>query len=370
MRLVKATDQDNRKLIQFFAQTTVPGPLDLQFHRHQDFFLPYKILTDDFVTYMLLDEDENIAAVATLSFRPGYINGRFELIGYATDLRVANNRRAILSWAQFFLPVIEQERAHRGCKYIFTVVPQSQRQAYNAFVRPKNIRRHLPRYYLVRNFSVMSIHGAFPLAQSTLPSVLFRKATDNDGPVLFEYIARHNRQSSLCFNITSDDVKHSLARWPNFSVKDFWLALNYEQKIIGCVAPWRVSQLHDIHVAHLEPGVKSLHETLSFLKWLRLTRPLMTADNKLLFYYLTHFYADNPDVFVCLLQTAWQNTPRDHFLTYTQFESDYFRLPAKHQISSRMKCGLYCILAPYDPLPDFVHKGISVRPPELELPLL
>src|SRR5574340_155085 len=101
MRLVRATAADNDRLCEFFGASHVPGDVDLRLER-EDFFLPYRAQTDDFATYLLVNPEEQIEAMATLLFRPGYLGEEKQSIGYATDLRVANSRRAIMGWAQHF----------------------------------------------------------------------------------------------------------------------------------------------------------------------------------------------------------------------------------------------------------------------------
>src|SRR6185436_9942122 len=103
---------------------------------------------------------------------------------------VSPTRGAILSWSNHFLPVLESERESRNCKYIFSVVAHSQRQAYNAFIRPRNFRRQMPRYYLFRRFELLSLHGLWPFHDQPLQGIKIRSALDSDFEKLSEYILR------------------------------------------------------------------------------------------------------------------------------------------------------------------------------------
>ena len=123
MKLLQANESDNDRLRQFFSHTIWPGPVQLRFERRENFFTQYKNQSDDFVTLMLTDKTEtNILGMATLVFREGVLDGQNQIIGYATDLRVANSRRAVLQWSQHFLPVLEKELNARNCNYVFSVV--------------------------------------------------------------------------------------------------------------------------------------------------------------------------------------------------------------------------------------------------------
>ncbi|MEK6555820.1 MAG: hypothetical protein AABZ31_11295, partial [Bdellovibrionota bacterium] len=99
MRLVEATDQDNEKLLHYFSQSQFPGSITLRMRRMFNFFNQYRTQSDDFVTYMLLNDKDEIEAMASIVFREAWIEGQKEIVGYATDLRVSSSRRAVLTWS-------------------------------------------------------------------------------------------------------------------------------------------------------------------------------------------------------------------------------------------------------------------------------
>ena len=74
MKLVRATDLNNDQLIEYFENTILPGPIDFQLKRIFNFFNQYKIQTDDYVTYTLLNDDSEIEAMVSLIFRKGFID--------------------------------------------------------------------------------------------------------------------------------------------------------------------------------------------------------------------------------------------------------------------------------------------------------
>ena len=110
MKFVKATEADNEKLKNYFSEMVLPGPINLRMLRPFDFFAQYKIQSDDFVTFNLVNEDNGeVGALATLIFRQAYIEGKETTVAYATDLRVSSSRKAVLQWAQYFLPAFMEE---------------------------------------------------------------------------------------------------------------------------------------------------------------------------------------------------------------------------------------------------------------------
>lgn len=371
MKLTRTKTDINGQLSRFFKDKPVPGPIALSFDRYGDFFAPYRIQSDDYETLTLINDEDQVEAMASFVFREGEIEGERQVIGYATDLRVSPSRRAILSWSQHFLPVLEEEKKKRNCRYVFSVVAQSQTQAYNAFIRPRTSRRHFPRYHMFRRFRIVCIHGRWPFAPSPISSVALRQAREEDLEALANYIVRKKHEGPLSFHTTPEDFVVSLKRWAHLAIEDFILALDRSGKIIGCVAPWNSENIHKIQATDFTPRGQTLQDSLKALSLFRLTHPLTTgAERQLHFKYLTHFFADNPDLFYSLLYQAWEETPTDKFLCYPHFDGHLLSLPPKPFISSSMRAALYCILSPNDPQPDFLRPITFGAPPDFELPLL
>lgn len=366
MELIKASDEDNDRLLHYFAQTVFPGPIRMRFRRMFNFFNHYRLQTDDFTTYLLQSENQKIEAMASLLFRKGIIDGEKETIGYATDLRVSPTRRAILTWSHHFLPVLETERLDRSCKYIFSAVAHSQRQAYNAFIRPRHFRRHMPRYHLFRRFQLVTLHGLWPFHDVPLPGIKIRSANENDFPALAEYILQATAKRPLRYYDTVEGFRESLDRWRDLYIENFLLALDHTDRIIGCVAPWSPERIQRAYPVLYDPKAKNLQELLRLFSWLGIAHPLPKVESEFQFRHLTHLYADNPDIFYSLLYQAYQQSGKKEFLTYLHFDGELTTLPPRSFISASTNYGLYCILAPNDPLPEFLKPKSFQAPPVFE----
>ncbi|MFN7454606.1 MAG: hypothetical protein ACK5RO_08090, partial [Pseudobdellovibrionaceae bacterium] len=120
MQLEIAGESDNVKLLQFYESHPLHTWMDLKVERYKDFFAPYRWQSEDFRTYVLRDDDQSIQAVATFIFRDTFYNGKPTRIALATDLKVSSSRKAILSWGQHFLPVMEQIQAEKNLSHIFS----------------------------------------------------------------------------------------------------------------------------------------------------------------------------------------------------------------------------------------------------------
>ena len=366
MQLVKATEADNEKLIHFFSQTEFPGPTRFQQHRMFNFFNQYRIQSDDHVTYMLLNTKSEIEALASLIFKSAVLDGKKQVVGYATDLRVAPTRRAILGWSQHFLPVLDHEKKKRDCKYLFSTVAASQRQAYNAFVRPRNFRRKLPRYYLFRRFKIITLHGQWPFMGKPLSGIKIRTAQESDWEKLGNYVLNKTNDRPLKYYDSVDEMKKSIARWRDLHIESFLLALDRSDRVVGCVAPWSAERVQKLVPVGYGPKVKNLQDMLQVLSWFGLAHPLPREKEEFECRYLTHLYADNPDVFYSLLYNSYQQTGKKEFLVYPHFIGELSTLPPRAFISAEMPASLYCILSPNDEIPDFLRPKSLNMPPVFE----
>ena len=111
MNLQVATPHDDEELKSFFNQQVIKGLYDYKVVRPNSFFDQYKLTTNDYQTYYLRDDDGSICALASILFRKTYLNHQEQMVGYVTDLRVSNSRKATLSWTKEFIPAFE--KSHR-----------------------------------------------------------------------------------------------------------------------------------------------------------------------------------------------------------------------------------------------------------------
>lgn len=366
MQLVRATDKDSKRLSEFFARSRLPGVVDIQFQRRHNFFNQYRIQSDDFATYMLVNDDR-IEAMVSVVFKPAYLNGHKELIGWATDLRVSSSRKAILNWSRRFFPVLLHERNRRNCKFLFSLLLEQQRQAHNALIRPRRPKRMLPRYFFFRQLRVVTLHGLLPFVRKPLSGIHLRYATSRDFSRLVEYIVKKRQNLPLHYSIETDDIRADIERWHGLGVKDFILAIDSDKNIIGCVAPWSSRHIQHIHLDNLSPHAKNVDNSLYLLSFLNITHPLTIKNEALKFRYLTHLFADNHDIFYSLLYHAWQVSRAREALVYAHFQNNLLTQPPMAFIHSNMPAVLYCVLDANEDMPPFLKPRLLNEPPELEL---
>lgn len=376
MRLEIAGSKDNLELLDFYQQFPLRGLVELKVDRHQDFFAPYKAMSDQYRVYCLRDEnDNNLQATASFIFRESLLDGKQVRVAYATDLRVANNRKAIVGWSQHFLPVMEQVMKDHDVSHIFSSINLTDPGALNAFVRPRTMKRPMPRYFLYRKFDLVTLHGRFPWAAKPLESLRIEKGSEKNLESLGLYISKRAqyRPFSTCWN--KESLLKKIQRLPGLKLEDFLIAFNHQGEVVGCMAPWSPQNVQSLIPLSYSLLGHNFRQTLKFL-WLlgmtrKLTKPVVSTgeESPLLFHYLTNLFVDNEDVFESLLWYAFEGIGSKNFLTYTHTDQDFRLKPPESWISAHLPHALYAVVPPVSETPAFLHPSISLNP-EIELSFL
>lgn len=372
MLLDVATEADNQALISFYKEFPVKGLVDLKIDRNQDFFGPYKTQSNEFKTYLLREDlgadKDKIHAAASFVFRHVMTEGKLEKVAQAVDLRVHTNRRAILQWSHHFLPVLQKETEANDISSVFSVINLADPTALNAFIRPRHMKRQMPRYYLYRKFRLVSLHGRYPWAHKPLSSIKIRPGSEATYGGLLDYIIRRSQYRPFASVWDEASFKQKMARLPGMKLSDFLIAFDAEDNVVGCMAPWSAQGIQDfVPLSYSLQG----HNFRQFLKffWMfgmtrRLAKPVISTgvEAKLQFRYLTNVFADNEDVFESLLYTAYENISPQEFLLYAHTEQDYRLLPPEDWVSASLPYALYAVVPPEKEMPAFLHPSISLNP--------
>jgi hypothetical protein len=368
MKLEIAGPQDNPELISFFKEFTSKGVIDLKTDRNKDFFANYAVQSDRYKSYILKDQENKINAAASFVIRDASYDGHPIRIATATDLRVRQNRRATLEWSHHFLPVLQKETEENNLSYVFSAINLSDTTILNTFIRPRNMKRAMPRYYMYRKFNMVSLHGRYPWAKKPLPSIQIRQGNPANVDALAAYIIRRSqyRPFSSVWDIPSFEKK--IERLAGLKLSDFWVALDSDDNVIGCLAPWSPAGIQDFIPLSYSLRAHNFRQFLKFF-WLlgmtrRLAKPLVSTglESKLQFRYLTNVFADNEDVWESLLYAAFENVTPQEFLLYAHTEQDYRLLPPQAWISASLPYALYVVTPPEKEMPAFLHPSISLNP--------
>ena len=140
LKIREATTSDSKLLNRFFTSVPISGSIEIKIAREEQFFSFYQRLNLPYKTYILEDGDE-ILGTASFLMRELQFKEKTLKVAQACDLRIAPNRKAILSWSKFFLPLIEEIRITENCDSFITSINHTETQAMNAFIRPKITRQ-------------------------------------------------------------------------------------------------------------------------------------------------------------------------------------------------------------------------------------
>jgi len=370
MKIIKATSDNEEEISQFYSSQVLHGPLDLKASRPKNFFLQYELQGQEYDVYLLRDSKNQIAGLASIVFKEAYLHREKVRVGYCSDLRIAPTREAVLTWTKHFLPILHEGMESKKCDYYFSVVAPQESRAFNALVRPRSSRRSIPRFYMLSRFEMINILGRWPWAPKPLDTLVLKKGDASHLDALLEYLVQKSQVRTLSTVYTKDLLLQRFNSWPGFSYESFILAFDYQNNIVGCTAPWDNFEVQHYQVDAYKGLMKTLYSAAQFGSYLGLTQRLPKEGEYLNFAYLTHLYADNPDIFYNLVYEAQEQNHPHKSLLYPYFHNDLTTLPPKGFISVAFPLAVYSILPPEKPLPEFLRINRLTDPVDLELAFL
>lgn len=364
MKLLRAEEKDSEIIKAFYGQQIVGGIVDYRIERPGSFFDQYRLTTKDYSTYLMLDDDGAMQGMASITFRRGYLNRVEQNIGFVTDLRVAPSRKAILMWAHLFMPALRKELHEHQCEYLFSALEQYENQAYNALIRPKNRKTHLPRYHLFRKFYNVIIFGRQPFRKPHLRTIKIEHAGIEHVEEICDYLKEKSVRRPLFYALTPDELLRRFREWPRFSAGNFLIARNHKRDIVGCMAPYNNKEVQQWVVARYHGKSEQVFQTSSLLSTFRLVKPFPDVGEPMQTKFVTHGAYDNPDIFYTLLDRAYEETTRNEFIVYQNFIGDFLTRPPWGFVWVKIPFGYYTLLNRNQPLPSFLRPNPFIPPPE------
>ncbi len=364
LHLIEAQEKHSPLLQKFFQDQIVSGHVDYSIQRPHSFFDHYRTLSDDFTTVMLMDENQNVLGAASVTFLRGYVNRQEQMVGFLSDLRIAPQRIAIQQWSQEFIPLLYKRMEEKNCKFLFTAIEHYESQAYNALLRPRKIKRHLPHYYLYRKVNLYFFLGRWPWSPSPMPSIRIDHAWENNIEEICEYLMKKKVGGRIYFNTNPEALKRKFEKWPNFSIHNFLVARNYKNEIVGVMAPWNDRDVQQIVPRRYHNESRLLYESLHFTSLIRMSQYMPDENRAFSLRHITHCAVDNPEVFFSLLCQAYAETARGELLVHTNYFGDYATRPPLSFMSAKIPYGFYSVLSPEEDLPTFLKPNPFSPPPD------
>ncbi len=366
LQLIQAEERHSELLKKFFEQQIISGHVNYSVRRTNSFFDNYRLLTDDFVTIMLMDGDELVGA-ASILFIKGYVNRQEQLFGYLCDLRISQTRKAVQNWTEYFIPYYYKTIEAKNCKYVFTCIEQFENQAYNALIRPRRLKRNLPHYYLMRKLNLVFFLGRWPWSPNPIPAIRISHAWESDLEELSDYMMQRKVGSRIFINTDKERLLDRFRTWPNFSVSNFLIARNYKNEIIGCMAPWNNSGVQQYVVRGYSPEAELLRGTLDITSTLRMTHFMPQVNQPFQLKYITHCAVDNPEVFYSMICRAYAESQRGEILVHTNYFGDFHTRAPLSFMTTKLPFGYYSVFSPEEELPSFLKPNPFAAPPDFNL---
>ena len=366
-------EEQDSQIAKFFSEFPLPGLVEYQIQR-KSFFKSYEARSERFRVYALQDDEGNIQGVASFLIYDALQDGHLHHLAIALDLRVASTRAALVHWSQSFVPVIEELYREEKLTSIFSLINSADSRLANLFLRPRSMKRPLPRYFLYRKTQFVTLHGKYPWAPRALTGVKVVPAEPKILDALVHYLSKRAQYRSFSSIWDLSSLQMKIHRTPDLRLSHFLVALDNQNNIAGCLTHWSPDPTQRyVPLTYSRQG-NNFRQFLKFgsmFGWCRpLTKPKdRTGKNlQLNLSFLGNIHVRNEDVFDSLLDSAFEVIGSDRFAAYTHCDNDFRLKPPRHWISSSQAHGLYCVLPPKMNPPDFLNPR-HLQNPEVDAAL-
>lgn len=308
------------------------------------------------------ETDAEIAAMASVLVRDGYVDGAVAPVGYLGDLRFSPRAEGRQILDRQYGPILSAAAARFGCRHFLTTIIASNARARRALTvqTARAARRGRPTYTLVREFDIRSIHLVLPRRRERSDYVV-RRARDSDIPVIAALLDADARRRPLGYPMPEAELRRRLATWPGLQIDSFLLACRADGTVAGVMAPWDSAPVKQTVVDAYRGAmrrVRTLHDLAARL----LGRPRLPAPGQPLHYrYLTHVAVPpgEPAVLRALLAAAYQAARRQgyHFLSVPAPVGDPLDVAYRGYLTTDIRAGLYAVTLPGTQVPAWLAEG-------------
>lgn len=297
-----ATQDDDPEIRRLLARNPVPGDLSLTYLREPDYFRGCTVMGETQVLTARHTATGELAAIATRSIRPHFVNGEVQPVGYIGQLRVdrAHRGRWIVPLGFRFFHDLHQDGQVQG--YVTTII-EGNAEAEGLLVT--RARRHLPAYRAVDRLSTLAIvlHRRHARRAYRAPGVELTHGTNADLPAVIAFLQREGRRKQFAPVYREADFGGNTTR--DFAVSDLLLA-HRDGELVGVLGLWDQSGFKQTVVDAISAGLRRLRPFYNAGARLIGTQPLAGPGDPIHSIYgsFVAVAADDPAVFRTLLDTA------------------------------------------------------------------
>ncbi len=371
-RVSVATENANPALVAISnAIKMSAGSLSIGYQRGPDYFAASRESGRLPFTILLRNEDKSLSGTTSLIVRDAQLAGVPTRYGYFCDLRTLPSMERA-TWRDFVRYYEEAVRYVPGLavagnpEYFLTTVIDSNERALRLLRGrlPGLEYRPLAHYEMVQSFFRFRPSWRRTWRKLRRAGVTIRRASLQDATRLREFLASQHRQSAIGEGIEmqdGDELSRRLETWSDFSWDSFWLALDANGKILGCVAPRQCR-----HRRAVLSGLGPWRRMASWATQVFGARPIR-ENEPLDLVYLSHFEVAReagPEVARALVLTAHRQVLRGqqaHALCWLEWkEFPETHVPVPDFACVRTRGTLYQVL-PRDAV-GVAGRDLSLRP--------
>lgn len=367
MDIKKATSESDYKAVEeFLSQQVIPPPPIAIMHAFKKGYKAFLDLLGSEHETWFLSREEQVHAVGSLVFKKMIIEEEEQNVGVTSFMRVKPDAKSTLLWARNLLPQFTESIENHNCKYIFSFIFHSLRSEVRKFRQAVKLRDEMPRFYLVRKASYISLHGRIPWRSKALKSIQIRKAQLEDIPKILEFVEKQqfNRQLK---EIWDEKRLKEMIKKGTHDRDSFWIALDFEQHVVGHFLPIEISQYRSDIMVEVTPEVENYHYIQWFFSWWGLANKPPKKNRPIPTLYLSNIEASNQDIFETLLRHVYKfMRKKKEIVSYTHFAGNLTSKPPKCFMYGGIPMDFYLILPPNENPPEFLKSYWLAPTPEFE----
>ena len=357
---------DDAAIRQLLARNGVPGQMVLTYEREPNYFLGCSVMGPVCQTLVARHEGSGaVAAMATRSVRPLYVNGRPENVGYIGQLRVdeAHRGRWVLPGGFSLFHKLHEDGLARG--YVTTII-EGNAEAEGLLVT--KARRHYPAYRKLGRLCTLALVLRRRFRRSSRCGPEIRKGSQIDLDDVVRFLAEEGACRQFFPVYKADDFRTEATR--DFDIADLYVAF-HGGRLAGVLGLWDQSRYKQTVVRAYGKRLQRARSVYNLGARAMAARALPDIGQSISAAYVSFVCVKDGDkkIFDALLRAAHERAAdRGYaYLTLGLSESDPLLPVARRFLHIPYYSTIYTVCWPGD---ETFHDKLDGRPPYLELATL
>lgn len=339
-----ATEAENEELLEYYHQTELAAKEStVIYKRGKNFFAFLQERSDQFLIFTLRDDQKKLHGVAVASYRPGYINGELQTIGYLGDLRVSLNRKLIREWRKFYALFLEKSPfiPDTGfCRYYQTALMST-----NAYSKTNLADTKIPNLYYkeLARYQMINIIGKFGSRSSPYQA---NPASPEEISEMIDLLDSDHRRRMFGHD-WKREFEHRKNKWQNFTLEDWIVIRNNRGKMVAATSLWNPIASKQIIVPHIPRLFKIISKLTAFVPALTL-KPLPEGGRPIDILYINQVSflegtnrSEQQQILRTVIELAFKR--KFNMLAYCDFERENLTKDMTGLITQKSQMGFYTV---------------------------